>query len=206
MLPFETILAIFPHTRATLRIGRFRKAVLKPLTLAHCSALEVLGCDLDYQIDDSHALIAAWVLSLNPKEIKVISSSGNIHTKSMMRFARKLRDSLSTIKDVVNRHISSSFVTYVPGKSVSSGTTVYSQSKRGFGWPLEIAECLCGAYGWKFDEVMGMPIVRVLALLSIYRNRNGGENGGPDYYERIEIAKLKEMWKKKEEGEVKNGG
>lgn len=199
MLPVETVLAVFPSSAVVCKVGLFKTLRLLPMTLAHAVALEVFGCDLNSDLDEPHALIAAWVLSQTPGELKEIISGQIRMTRGLVRFVKGLEKHVVKVRDAVNSHIRTAFFTYVPGKKQNDGTQLYSSGQKGFGWPLEVAECLCGAYGWDFDYTMSVPMTRALALLTVYRNRNGGENGGPDYYERIDIANLKKI------GAIKKG-
>ena len=62
----------------------------------------------------------------------------------------------------------------------------------GFGWPLEMAEALCAHYGWSFEYAMRVAVPRAMALLAVGRVRTGCGLGGPDYYERIRLNRMKE--------------
>lgn len=192
MLPFETILAVSPPS-AEVKIGFFRTLRLKPMTLTHAVALEAFRCSVDGTLDDSHAIIAAWILSRDSHELlnAIIDSANPRVVKSIVRFTRRMSKRTSRVRDAVNRHVEISFKTYVRGKPSDTGTQLMGSGPEGFGWPLEIAEYLCGEYGWTFEEAMTTPVARALALVSVGRIRLGGESGGPDYYQRIEIEKLK---------------
>lgn len=193
MLPIETVLAVFPPSAVACKVGLFKTLRLLPTTLAHCVAMDTLGCDLNGPLDEPHSLIAAWVLSKKPEELNAIVNGKESSTKEIVKFAKRLEPYVIRVKEVVNKHIISAFVTYVPGKRENNGNSIYSSGNKGFGWPLEIAECLCNAYGWDLDYALSIPMTRSLALLSVCRYRNGGENGGPDYYERQDIENLKRI-------------
>lgn len=192
MLPFETILAVSPPS-AEVKIGRFRTLHLKPITLTHIVALEAFGCSIDYNLERSQALIAAWFLSQKGEALidRIIDIANPKVAKKLGKFIHKVSRKGKEIQDVVNRHIEISFKTYVPGKKSGSGTELMGGAPEGYGWPLEIAEHLCGEYGWTFEKAMCTPIARALALVSVGRIRLGGDAGGPDYYQRLAIDKMK---------------
>lgn len=192
MLPFETILAVSPPS-AEVKLGLFRTLRLRPMTLTHAVAMEAFGCSLDGNLDDSHSLIAAWILSRDSRELTdvIIDSAKPAAARRMVRFVRAVAKKTRDVRDAVNRHVEISFKTYVQGRRADRGSQLMASGPEGFGWPLEIAEHLCGEYGWSFDQAMNVPVARALALVSVGRIRLGGESGGPDYYQRIEIENLK---------------
>lgn len=192
MLPFETILAVSPPS-VEVKLGRFRTLRLKPITLTHIVALEAFGCSVDYDLEQSQALIAAWFLSQKSEKLidKIIDIANHKIAKKICKFIHKVYHKTQEIEDAVNKHIELSFKTYVQGKKSSQGTQIMNGGAEGYGWPLEIAEHLCGEYGWSFQKAMNTPVARALALVSVGRIRLGGEAGGPDYYQRLEIEKMK---------------
>ena len=190
MLPVETMLALFPGGTEVCRTGRFAALRLRPFTLAHAAALEAWGCDLGANLDESRSLIAAWLLSKRPPEVASAMLDMERSAKEAGRWVRGKAKCVARISKAVNGHIVAAFKTYVAPKK--DGGCAYS-APRGFGWPLEIVEALCGEYGWSLDDALATPVATALALVSVARQRHGGENGGPDYYERIMIREINAM-------------
>ena len=191
MLPPETILAAFPHSaNVAIALAPCKRVLrLEPMTLAHAIALEAWGCDLGKELDDAHALIAAWFLVKPASVLQEVMSDINTAGEEAQKWIREKNKCVARIATAVNRHIASAFGTFVPPASESE--QLYENSPRGYGWPLEVAEALCGEYGWKFGDALATPVATALALVSVARQRNGGKAGGPDYYERIQIAEMK---------------
>ena len=194
MLPLETILAFSPPSVKVCKLGFFQTLRLWPMTLAHVVALEAYGCDINDELSRSKSLIAAWVLSRPSKtfDLEIFNELKELEKSGLKRFLKKAMPKAEEIEAAVNRHLNLSFKTYVPSKESTKGRTVMSSGSVGYGWPLEIAEHLCGEYGWSFETAIHTPVARALALVSVGRIRLGGEAGGPDYYQRIDIRKLKE--------------
>ena len=174
------MLALFPGGTEVCRTGRFAALRLQPFTLAHAAALEAWGCDLGANLDDSHALIAAWLLSKRPPEVASAMRDMERSAKEAGRWVRGKAKCVARISKAVNGHIVAAF---------KDSGCAYS-APRGYGWPLEIVEALCGEYGWSVADAMATPVATALALVSVARQRHGGENGGPDYYERIMIREI----------------
>jgi len=66
------------------------------------------------------------------------------------------------------------------------------------------AECLCHEYGWTLDAALDTPLATAYALINCARQRNGGKNGGPDYYGRVQMAEAARAFRKaREERETK---
>lgn len=192
MLPFETILAVSPPS-AEVKIGIFRKLRLRPMTLTHAVAMYTFGCDIDHELDKPQALIGAWILAQDEKELyrKLVDGLSNRAIKKISSFIRRCALKADDILTAVNRQIEIGFKTYVPPKRTAEGAQILQSENQGYGWPLEMAEHLCGEYGWSFEDAMNTPVAQVMALVSVGRIRIGGEAGGPDYWQRREIEELK---------------
>lgn len=100
----------------------------------------------------------------------------------------RLRSTHRQRMEAVSRSLDIAFRGAVPGKKDGDKQDFLPT---GYGWPLEIAERLMSEYGMTFDEAAAMPLARVYALLAVARVRGGGKAGGPDYWERITVGKLK---------------
>lgn len=191
MLPRETKLALFSRGRVVCRLGWFARLRLGPVTLAHAAAMESLGCGfLDGWMEDKFALIAAWVLSLPPSGV---ARAANGDMRGASRFVRRLQGRVAQVSAAVNLLVEESLLPFVPPKQEANEHLFDDGLPKGYGWPLEVAEALCSRYGWSFDEAMATPVPRALALMAVGRSNCGGEQGGPDYYDRIRIERWKAL-------------
>lgn len=197
MLPQETLRAIFP-IGMEVRSARWpHRAVFKtqPVTIAHAAAMEAFGCDLGArELSDAHALIAAFIATLSPDEAYNAVFDRDRTGRRLTRWMRRRTKFVSRIAREINAHLALAFLNFVPPKR--EGRQIIEDAPSGFGWPLEIVEALCAEFGWQFEDALRTPLSRALSLVSVARKRNGGENGGPDYYERQLVLKLKEtIWR-----------
>lgn len=191
MLPRETILALFPQGRTVGRRWPYRPAKLGVLTLAHAAALEALGCGmLDGFVTDAHALKVAWILTLPPKEAGNAVSGDS---RRMIRFAKTFKGRMAELSVAVNSLVSEALLPFVPPKSDGAHNVLNDGLARGYGWPLEVAEALCERYGWPFEKAMETPVSRAFGLIAVGRANNGGEAGGPDYYDRIRLERWRAL-------------
>ena len=187
MLPSETMLALFPRGVMVCKAGLFRRIRLHAVSLAHAAVLEAYGCPLGPWHPESKALVAAWILSHPASEVGDLVRSGPEGAK---KFLRRLKKCARTVANATNHHMASALLTFVPPKS--DGENVIDDGLgQGYGWPLEVVEALCSAYGMSFDDALHMDVARALALLSVRRGRNDMA-GGPDYFGRIRLQRMKE--------------
>ena len=149
---------------------------LRPLTLADVAVLARAGIDILSPLAPGDAQVV-FALLAGPFRASIASPA----------FMR-LRSTARQRMEAVARALDIAFRNAVPGHS--EGETVVFMP-RGYGWPLEIAERLMHEYGMSFDEAASMPLVRVYSLLAVARIRGGGKAGGPDYFDRANIAQLK---------------
>lgn len=185
IFPSETILAIFPPE---MKVEGIR---LYPLTFNHVAIMAALGIDATKPIDGEEVYTAAWIMS--QKSISPDMMDAEKAAQSMQGFFTKLiGGDYEKIKNAVNAVCNTSCATYIPGKSDNKQEIM----KRGNGWILELAEALAGEYGWRFAEVLDMPVCRAFALAACARTRNGGESGAPSYWERVQIKSIKAALKR----------
>lgn len=182
MLPPETIVALFP---SPTRAG---KTTIGPMTLAHACALEAVGIDVIERDYHGRAMVAAWILSMPPAEAtRFVCSVGEDRSSDIVAWVGKSGCDEDSAAAAVDEATSVATSTYIPGKRDE-----VSLMPKGLGWPLELAELMCAEYTLGFDDAMAMPLARVLAFAACVRARNGGEHGGPDYWERIQFRQIRE--------------
>lgn len=190
MLPEEAVLALFPRPPVRLRIGPWRTVALRPATLADAAAMEAAGCsllDLD-EMTDAQAIIAAWVLSLPRGELERVAR-GDL--RGLKAFSRRAARRLGRVVSIVKTLAREALLPFVPPKDEGGGFACADGLPDGYGWPLEVAEALCAHYGWPTERAMATPVQTAVALLSVGRARGGGAAGGPDYFGRIRLARLR---------------
>lgn len=195
MLPKEVIDAVFPPSA---QVGEIH---LEPMTMYHIVAMEALGIEVgDRNLNSNQAsVLALWILSQEPKEMaRLVRGENNLakFTDWVERHSASLADAHSILDGIFK----SAFLTFVPAKQ-DAGKIRLDDLGEGYGWPIEIAEAVAHEHSRPFDEVMQMPLVRMFALICAMRQRNGGEAGGPDYYDRIRIKAMKERMRAKREAE-----
>lgn len=179
-VPVENLLAAFPvHVMAG-------SAELYPLTVGGAIVLGIYGVDFEREIRGETAILAGAVLSraVSLADLADARRCG----KCLMRFARRFRKQQAVLEDAVNLIVDKAFATRVP--FLRTGGKV-ALSPSGLGWPLELAESLCHEYGWSWKDVLETPVATANALMAAAHQRLGGKFGGPDYIERIVIARRK---------------
>lgn len=198
MLPVETIQSVFPPS-AEIRGVRYaagfipvRVSVrLRPITLLHATAMEAFGVSLDAQeIPAEQAMLAAWILSLDVEQVR--DAIAHDSTRDFLRWTERITEAPGEIVRIVNAVVNVAFSTCVPGKRADGPNITNLQGPGGYGWPLETASALAAEFGMTVDQALETPIVRAFGLLACARIRNGGEAGGPDYYERIVCREIHE--------------
>lgn len=183
MLPEETIAAVFPPSVGcgSARIG--------PATMAHIAALEALGIRYD-RLTEETAPVAAWLLSLAPPRLAEVvhgDGSGAAMGCWMSRNGIGRGDALAAAAKCLD----AAFAAYVP-RANGEGKTEVRLRPRGYGWPVEVAEAMMSRYRMTFGEAMSEPLCRVFALMAA-ADAAEGNGGGPDYYERMQIADMRRM-------------
>jgi hypothetical protein len=190
MLPVETILALFPRPPEKVRLGLFRSTRLHPITLARAAAMEALGCGLlEDSPDVPKALLAAWVMAASDKDVPRIARGD---MKGAARFVRRARGSVAAVIRVVSALRAEAVAPFIPPKKRDGEEMIDDGMPRGNGWPLEVAEALCAHYGWTWAQAINTEVQVAVALLAVGRAREGGEAGGPNYYDRIRLS----LWKR----------
>ena len=191
MLPVETRLALFPRPRK-LRLGMFRSITLHPLTLERAAAMEIFECGLlGGRLSDAKSLLAAWILSVDEREIPRIAD-GDV--RGAKRFVRSLKGSVALVSFAVGVFLAEAVLPLIPPKDDGTSQSINDDGlPRGCGWPLEMAEALCAHYGWSFEYAMKVEVQRAAALLAVGRTRTGCGLGGPDYYDRIRVERFRAM-------------
>lgn len=186
-LPIENVLVFYPPT------VKVDGVVLGPLTIGGAVALDALGVDPISKVSPEQALVAAAVLE-----------DGCAHASEVLRehydfkgLAKRLNNRFESVAVAVNGILSQAWETYVKPMQKTDG--VQHVTPHGLGWPLELAEAICEIFGWTFEYVRDIPVVKAWALVAANRQYNGGSHGGFDYVER---QYAKELKKKKAE---KNG-
>ncbi len=196
MLPVETREALFPSS------GVVGKLTLRPMTLAHAALLDALGVDLEQGVTFDNILLHAWVLSMDGAEVRRVAASAD-RVPHFKAWCAKCDPDPYALADAVCRLVRVASAAFVPPEAEGGGQTVFASAK-GFGWPLEVAECLCHEYGWTLDAALDTPLATAYALVNCARQRNGGKNGGPDYYGRVQMAEAARAFRKaREEREAK---
>lgn len=168
-IPREDWLAAFPPSRAAGNVK------LKPLTLAGAIRLGERGISLSRRVPDGKVVEAAFVLS----------GGGDF-----ARFCRRARCGLKELARAVEATLNDAFATYVRPCAEGRGK-MKNLTPNGLGWPLELAEWLCGEYGWRWGEALETPVATTYALAAACRKRHGGRHAWLDYIERQYAADMK---------------
>lgn len=185
MLPYEAIFAAFPPSVEACGV------MLRPATLLHAVALESLGIEIDGNVKPSDVWTAAWVLSLEDPSVAVKDGAAQASAAEFIQAHSSDADCLDEMEKAVNRALGIAMSTFVPGKA-ADGKQNFGGVPEGFGWPIETAELIAHEHGIPFAEAMRTPCVTAFAIVAMIRARNGGEFGGPDYYERIRLRRIKD--------------
>lgn len=197
MLPVETVEAIFPSS------GSVGKLTFNPMTLAHAAAMETLGVSLKDGINADNVLLCGWILSIKSEDIPSVVRAKS-KTSAFAAWCEKNNPDIYEIGPLITEIVNAGFSTYVPPSADGNEQKIFT-SESGFGWVLEIAERLCHEYSWTMDIALSTPLSRAYALMCAARVRNGGKNGGPDYYGRIQERHASEHFRKMRK-ERDNGG
>ncbi len=182
MLPIETISAVFP---SSARLGRTE---IGPTTIYHAAALEALGVELSRRIPREQALLAAWVMSLDGRGCaKAVNGNG---ARAMARWLKDNAVTEDKAFPVVNALVEEGFASFVAGKTEKNEINLGIE--RGFGWPLEIAECIAAEHSIDLEQALETPLCRAGAIIACARQRNGGESV-MDYFEKRVIERMRAM-------------
>ena len=181
-VPVENYFAAFP---ASYRAGN---VTVGPMTLAQAVLLGAFDVPLaaDVPIPDDKVIIAAMLLSPEWREQREAPTEADFK-----RFAKRVKANGGELAEAVTRARSFAFSTYVKPPPPPKGTRV-NKGPHGCGWPLEVAEFLCGEYGWSWRDALATPVVTAFALVAASRQRHGDEPGGFDYMERIKEREVHE--------------
>lgn len=181
-IPVENVLAAYPPTRCAAGLK------LKPLTVGGALALAALGVDFEKsRVEPVKLQISAAVLAgfLTPAD--ALHGDGQSVAYALRRVERCVNTALSALEDAVRTVFNDAFATRI--KPAAPDKPHISFTPHGLGWPLRLAEQLCGEYGWSFEAALEMPLARAWALDACARERHGGRHGDFDYIERIEAEK-----------------
>ncbi len=191
MLPPETLFAIFPPSAAD---DTGRALGFRPVCLAHIAAMEALGVDLNKDIDNSHALIAAWILTQDGASLARVIECGEGNVGAIAAWAERCTQSPREIKKAVNAALTLALSTLIEPEK-KNGVEKETVEQTGLGWVLELAEWYASEYKMPIDKALVEPLVRVFACVAAARQRNGGKHGSPDYYEKHRVGEQVEQLK-----------
>jgi hypothetical protein len=181
-VPCENVFAAFPtsHSVGGVELG--------PMTLGQAIMLGAFDIPLAVKVPvpADKLMVAALLLS---KEWRAADRLPD--ERDFKRFAKRLKADCNEIKEAVDSVRAFSFSTYVKPPKPPKGARV-RKGPHGYGWPLEVAEFLCGEYGWSWRDALATPVVTAFALIATSRQRHGDEPGGFDYMERIKDREVKE--------------
>ncbi len=169
-VPVENYFAAFP---ASYRAGNVTVA---PLTLGGAIRLAHEGIDCGVAVPREKLCLAAFVLS---------------GATDYKKFLRRAKCGLQELSNAVESALNNAFETYVKPPPPPKGARVRT-GPHGCGWPLEVAEFLCGEYGWSWRDALATPVVTAFALVAACRQRHCDEPGGFDYMERIKEREVHE--------------
>lgn len=180
-VPVENYFAAFPASRS---VGG---AELGPMTLGQAIMLGAFDVPLaaDVPIPADKLMVAALLLSKEWRAADRLPVE-----KDFRRFAKRLKADCRELKEAVESVKTFAFSTYV--KPPPPKGARINKGPHGCGWPLEVAEFLCGEYGWSWRDALATPVVTAFALVAACRQRHGGEPGGFDYMERIKEREVRE--------------
>ena len=181
-VPVENYFAAFP---ASYRAGN---VTVGPMTLGQAIMLGAFDVPLaaDVPIPADKLTIAAMLLTAEWRAVDHLPDE-----KDFKRFAKRLKADCKELKKAVEAARAFSFSTYVKPPPPPKGARI-NKGPHGYGWPLEVAEFLCGEYGWGWREALATPVVTAFALVAASRQRHGDEPGGFDYMERIKSREVHE--------------
>jgi hypothetical protein len=151
--------------------------------------MEALGCGLlNGRLSASQALIAAWILSVDEGDVPRIACGD---MRGGAKFVKRMAKKVDVIEHSVNVFLGEAMLPFIPPKRQETAFEIDDGLPHGNGWPLEVAEALCAHYGWTFPEAMRTEVALAFALIAVSRTRTGVESGGPNYYDRIRLERLK---------------
>lgn len=181
-VPCENVFAAFP---ASQRAGN---ATIGPMTLCQAILLGAFDVPLEVKvpIPEDKIVIAAMLLSPEWRNADRLPVADDFK-----RFAKQLKADAKELAEAVASARAFALSTYVKPPKPPPGARVRT-TPHGCGWPLEVAEFLCGEYGWSWREALATPVVTAFALVAASRQRHGDEPGGFDYVERIEQRNVHE--------------
>ena len=160
-LPVEDFIAAFPPS------AKAGNVVLKPLTLGGAIRLSREGIDCGKVVSRELAFKAAFILS---------------GAEDFRRFLRRAKCGMQELCNAVEGILNDAFETYV--KPAADKGAPKCLTPHGLGWALELAEFLCGEYGWRWQDALDTPVATAWALVACSRQRHGAPRGGFDYIER----------------------
>ena len=181
-VPVENVFAAFP---ASYRAGNVE---LGPMTLDQAIMLGAFDVPLaaDVPIPPDKLTIAALLLSKEWRAVDHLPGE-----KDFKRFAKRLKADCKELKEAVEAVRGFAFSTYVKPPPPPKGARIH-KGPHGYGWPLEVAEFLCGEYGWSWRDALATPVVTAFALVAASRQRHGDEQGGFDYMALIKSREVHE--------------
>jgi len=177
--------AVFPRT---LECGG---VAVEPLTLRRAVALDAFGIDAadseGADVGKGNALRALWILGLDACSLASAVANPQAAARDFAAWTEAEGSNVLSedAADAVRSVLRLAWRGYVPaksGKTMSFGPT-------GYGWPLVFAEAFAAEYGTTLDEALDVPMCRLFAMIACARRRNGGEDGGPDYYDRMAMPR-----------------
>lgn len=191
-VPCENVFAAFPAER---KVGN---ATVGPMTLGQAILLGAFDVPLaaEVPVPADKVVVAAMLLSPEWRAAERLPVE-----RDFRRFARRLKADCNELKEAVESARAYAFSTYVTPPKPAKGARV-RVGPHGYGWPLEVAEFLCGEYGWSWRDALATPVVTAFALVAASRQRHGDEPGGFDYIERI---KEREVHERKARQRARNG-
>lgn len=191
-VPVENYFAAFP---ASYRAGN---VTVGPMTLGQAIMLGAFDVPLaaDVPIPADKLTIAAMLLTAEWRAVDHLPGE-----KDFKCFAKRLKADCKELKEAVEAARAFSFSTYVKPPPPPKGARVRT-GPHGCGWPLEVAEFLCGEYGWSWRDALATPVVTAFALVAASRQRHGDEPGGFDYMERIKERTVHERKRKRRAAEA----
>lgn len=186
-VPCENVFAAFPtsHSVGGVELG--------PMTLGQAIMLGAFDVPLAVKVPvpADKLMVAALLLSKEWREADRLPDE-----RDFKRFAKRLKAGCGELKEAVESARAFALSTYVKPPKPGKGTRT-RVGPHGFGWPLEVAEFLCGEYGWSWREALATPVVTAFALVAASRQRHGDEPGGFDYMERIKEREVRERKRRK---------
>lgn len=181
-VPVENVFAAFPtpHSVGGVELG--------PMTVGQAIMLGAFDVPLaaDMPIPADKLMVAALLLSKEWRAADHLPGE-----KDFKCFAKRLKADCRELKEAVEAARAFSFSTYIKPPPPPKGARI-NKGPHGYGWPLEVAEFLCGEYGWSWRDALATPVVTAFALVAASRQRHGDKPGGFDYMELIKSREVHE--------------